>query len=144
MSDFIPLRFQKSLCPPGQPPQPDDQGTLATCTRFALSKAVCHGFDRKMWVKAKSLDMEQSAVTSILINEHKYSQGKWPTDFAGKTYLFQERNSKSYWLTTLSVKDLKTRQDIAYFEKDINSVKPVSAYILVYNCWTPLHLHYKI
>jgi hypothetical protein len=97
-----------------------------------LRKAICQVFDRKMCVKIRSLDMDQNAVTSILLNEHKDSQGKWPTNFTGKTYQFYERNFISYWLTTLSLKELKTRQDIEYFKKDINAVNPVSAYLLVY------------
>ena len=90
MSHLGTSKSYKYFCKPGQPPLVDDQGKLATCTRFALSKAICFGFDKNIWGNTQSLDLEQKAVTNVLLNEHKDDKGKWPTDFDGKVYQFQE------------------------------------------------------
>ena len=58
--------------PPGSPEgyaTPDDQGTLALCTRYALAKAVANGFIDKNFVKDLELDFDQNALSLILVNE---------------------------------------------------------------------------
>ena len=53
---------------------PDDQGNLDVCTRHALSKAIGNGFMEKEFVPGKVLDFDQSAITQLLVNEHKVVQ----------------------------------------------------------------------
>ena len=53
------------------PAIPDDQGNLGVCTRHALAKAIGNGFMEKEFVPGKELDFDQSAITQILVNEHK-------------------------------------------------------------------------
>ena len=50
---------------------PDDQGNLGVCTRSALAKAIGNGFMDKDFEPGKELDFEQSAISHILVNEHK-------------------------------------------------------------------------
>ena len=57
--------------PPGGPPEPDDQGLLPLCTRFALSKACASAFWRKKVIKGKQIDIAQSNITSIFLQETK-------------------------------------------------------------------------
>ena len=116
---------------PGQPPVVDNQGQLATCTRFALSKAICFGFDKKIWVKNQSLDMDQNNVTTALLQEHKDSDGKWPTDFNGvQLQLYEKFNT--CWLTDIRVRKLTKKNDMDGFKKDLNSKNPKCAYVLAY------------
>ena len=56
---------------PEGPAVPDDQGNLGVCTRTALAKAIGNGFMEKDFVPGKELDFDQSAITQILVNEHK-------------------------------------------------------------------------
>ena len=107
---------------PGQPPVVDNQGQLATCTRFALSKAICFGFDKKIWVKNQSLDVDQKSVTTALLQEHKDPDGKWPTDFNGvELQLYEKLNT--CWLTVIQVRKLDKKTEIDDFKKDLNSKK---------------------
>ena len=53
---------------------PDDQGNLDVCTRHALAKAIGNGFMEKEFVPGKELDFDQSAITQLLVNEHKVVQ----------------------------------------------------------------------
>ena len=59
---------------PEGPAVPDDQGNLGVCTRTALAKAIGNGFMEKDFVQGKELDFDQSAITQILVNEHKVVQ----------------------------------------------------------------------
>ena len=81
------------LYKPGGAAVPDDQGDLETCTRFALAKAICDGFLNQRWVKNTSLDIDQDVVAHVLLQEHKDGEGKWPTEFNGKKFQFQEKQS---------------------------------------------------
>ena len=50
---------------------PDDQGNLGVCTRTALAKAIGNGFMEKDFEPGMVLDFDQSAISHILVNEHK-------------------------------------------------------------------------
>ena len=50
---------------------PDDQGNLGVCTRNALAKAIGNGFIDKEFEPGKELDFDQSAISHVLVNEHK-------------------------------------------------------------------------
>ena len=52
----------------------DDLGNLGVCTRNALSKAISNRF------------MDKDGV------------GKWPTEFDGKSYYFQEAGTKNWFV----------------------------------------------
>ena len=56
---------------PEGPATPDDQGNLDVCTRTALAKAIGNGFMEKDFVPGEELDFDQSAITQLLVNEHK-------------------------------------------------------------------------
>ena len=66
---------------PGSFPEPDNQGKLELCVRFALAKAIIDGFMRKIFVPGVVIDLDQGEVRSALINEHKDALGKWPDEF---------------------------------------------------------------
>ena len=103
---------------PGHAAVVDNQGKLATCTRFALSKAICDGFFWERWIPKTSLDIDQGEVTTALLQEHKDTVGKWPHEFNGKEYQFQEKQLSSYWKAKLEIKELKG-QEIQKFILDI-------------------------
>ena len=95
MSDYFPWSSCSSLLrDPGGAPVNDDQGELETCTRFALAKAICDGFDKRRWVN-QALDVDQNVVTGALLQVHKDGEGKWPTAFNGKRFQFQDKISKN-------------------------------------------------
>ena len=56
---------------PKGPWQLDDQGSLDTCTRFALSKSIANGFWTKKFVFGNEVDIEQSFILAALLAEHK-------------------------------------------------------------------------
>ena len=60
MSDYLP---------PGNYPEPDFQGDLEECSRFALGKAIASGFMRKKFVIGQSIDVAQKEVIAVLCNE---------------------------------------------------------------------------
>ena len=59
---------------PGGLAIPDNQGNLDVCTRTALAKAIGNGFMEKEFVPGEELDFDQTAITQILVNEHKVKQ----------------------------------------------------------------------
>ena len=137
MSDYLPL-----LRSPGHAAVVDDQGPLATCTRFALSKGICDGFFKKRWIFGKSLDIDQDSVSLVLLQEHKDTIGKWPEEFDKKQYQFQEKKLRSYWDTKVEIEELKGR-DIQKFIAYISSAPPAFSYLLVYrNKQNELHCVY--
>ena len=59
-------RRERTVSVPGQEPEPDEQGNVPTCTRYALSKAACAGFQREIFVVNTIVDFEQKYITKIL------------------------------------------------------------------------------
>lgn len=125
---------------PGGPAVADDQGDLSTCTRFALSKAICEGFYTKRWNPNEELDVDQACVTTSLLQVPKDGDGKWPTDFHKTRFQFQEQISKSYWDTMLFVDKLDNVKEIEAFKRDMSSSTPSYTYLCVYLV-SPGNLH---
>ena len=71
MSDHIPISVQRAIPAPGGPAEVDNQGILAECTRFALSKAIGNGFWTRKIAKGEVIDIFQDSVKEVLCNEHK-------------------------------------------------------------------------
>ena len=125
---------------PSGPAVVDNQGPLDLCTRFALGKAIVDGFHKKQWVTNKTLDIDQGSVTTALVKEHDDVGGKWPNEFDGKDYKFQDVNLNSWWKTRVKIDELSTDKQILEFKKDIVSLTPWYAYLLVYE-YKPNSLH---
>ena len=81
-------------------------------------------------MKNTSLDIDQDVVAHDLLQEHKDGEGKWPTEFNGKKYQFQDNKSRLYWATDIKVEKLK-RRNIQGFICDISSTHCFD-YLLVY------------
>ena len=111
---------------PGALPIPDNQGKLNTGTRFAIAKALVAGLMMKIFVPDKEVDVDQAEATSVLLNEHKDGDGKWPGEFNNKTYQIKDSKNR-YWKTTLTVKELSGVEE---FIK--NSVNKPSTCVIVY------------
>ena len=108
-------------------PRPDNQGDSRLCTRFALSKAINSGFiDMKF--SDTELDFVQGEVTTALINEHKDDDGKFPTDFDGKSYHFQENVTKIMWSVLLKVIEVEKSRH----HDELKRNKDDYEYVLVY------------
>ena len=82
-------------------------------------------------MKNTSLDIDQDVVAHDLLQEHKDGEGKWPTEFNGKKYQFQDNKSRLYWATDIKVEKLK-RRNIQGFICDISSTHCFD-YLLVYH-----------
>ena len=65
---FLGVRSKRTrtISTPGQEPFADYQGLVPTCTRYALSKATCRGFQRKYFFPAAEVDFKQNYITSVL------------------------------------------------------------------------------
>ena len=105
---------------PGGRPVPDDQGDLQVCTPFAMSKAVVDYFMTQCGV-----DIDQKAVTGILLKEHKDGAPRWPQEFDGKVFQFQDTQG-SHLKTRLNIKQVQKLDSI----RDITSPKPPHTYVL--------------
>ena len=66
-------------------------------------------------MKNTSLDIDQDVVAHVLLQEHKDGEGKWPTEFNGKKFQFQDKQSRLFWETDINV-------DIQKFICDISSI----------------------
>ena len=75
---------------PAAPAGVDDQGKANTCSLFALSKALCNGFESKKFVPGY-IDFNQETVRNILMNKVQgsvwwilnfYDCQKWKIIFA--------------------------------------------------------------
>ena len=53
---------------PAAPAGVDDQGKANTCSLFALSKALCNGFESKKFVPGY-IDFNQETIRNILMNK---------------------------------------------------------------------------
>ena len=53
---------------PSAPAGVDDQGKANTCSLFALSKALCNGFETNKFVPGY-LDFDQGQIRNILMNK---------------------------------------------------------------------------
>ena len=113
---------------PGGLPVPDNQGKLKTCTRFAVAKAVIAGFMMKIFIPNEEVDVDQEAVVTALLNEHKDEEGKWPEEFHGKYYQFRDRKAR-YWKVNLSVEKLPGLQE---FIKEIKTQPRKGTFVIVY------------
>ena len=112
---------------PGGRPVPDNQGNLDVCTPFAVSKAIADGFMRKMFVPGEEVDIDQSTITGILLNEYKDGVGRWPDEFDGKEFQFQDKQGR-YWKSKLAVSQV----NVGDFIMDITHPQPSNTYVLVY------------
>ena len=75
---------------PGAPPVPDNQGPYPTCTYHSFAKAVVNGCEHGKFTSGKKVDLSQSSVAAVLINEFKDLSAKWPTEFNGRVAIFQD------------------------------------------------------
>ena len=113
---------------PGGLPVPDNQGKLKTCTRFAVAKAVIAGFMMKIFVPNEEVDVDQEAVVTALLNEHKDEEAKWPHQFHGKKYQFKDRKLR-YWKVDLRVEKLPGLQE---FINEITTQPRKGTFVIVY------------
>ena len=119
--------FEYFSVPPGARPVPDNQGNLDVCTPFAMAKAIGDGFMRKIFVRGEEVDINQSAVTGILLNEYKDGVGRWPNEFNGKEFFFQDTKGR-YWKSKLAVSQV----NVGDFIVDITHPQPSNTYVIVY------------
>jgi len=92
---------------PSAPAGVDDQGNANTCSLFALSKAVCNGFETKKFVPGY-LDFNQETTRNILMNKVQGStvlNSRFPTDFDGIIFTIQDKKNE-YYSTTIGVNDI--------------------------------------
>jgi len=93
---------------PGAYPIPDDQGLSNTCTRFALSKAIVAGFHDGTWTLGKSLDLDQTWVSSALFHLFPDTDGKWPTEYDGEVVYAMDKKSKMFFGMLLQISPTHT------------------------------------
>jgi len=113
--------------PPGGYPKVDDQGKFPTCTIHALSKAIVMGFDQGIFARYK-VDISQERVAEVLMKGEKSFDAKFPEEFNGKEYEFEDK-TKIVWNFILEV----DKVDICdRYLTDLSKEKPQFTYILVY------------
>ena len=85
----------------------------------------------KIFIPGEEVDIEQSVMTGVLLNEHKDGSGKWPHEFDGRKYLVHDKFSK-YYEIPLKVTPCKKNE----FVKDMKNKKAgglqKNTYVLVY------------
>ena len=95
-----------SLFAPGEFAHPSDQGPSSTCTRHALAKCVCDGFQKGYFNPKTVMDFKQQELIDAFINIHPNEEmkGKWPTEY-DKKFLpggFYDDTSRKTWNIQLS------------------------------------------
>jgi len=93
-----------------------------------MSKSLVDGLMRKILVAGEEIDIDQAAMTAVLLNEHKDGDGKWPDEFNNKTYQLLDSNSR-YWKITLRVQKLKTAND---FIINVGKKYQSNTFVMVY------------
>jgi len=114
---------------PGAYPKPDDQGNSNTCTRFAISKAIVAGYHDGTWTSGQSIDLDQTWVSSALVNLFPDLDGKWPTDYDGQVVVAMDNKSKSFFKIPLKISPTHSANG------------PDSKYVLVYEVGSHGDLH---
>ena len=122
-------RIRSSRSSPEGIPRPDNQGNSKQCTRFALSKALINGFMNKKFFPNKELDFVQEEVKSALMNEHKDNAGKYPSEFHGRSYQFQENETKDVFNVNVKVIEIPKPKH----HEELREKKENFEYVLVYS-----------
>ena len=127
--------------PPGAKPEPDNQGSLPVCTTFAIAKAIGDGFMEGIFVRTGRMklkvDIDQAAITNVLLNEFQDGLARWPQEFNGKTYQLQDSEGR-HWKTPLTVEQVDNYSsdfppDFTDFIGDIMGIpQQLHTYVVVY------------
>ena len=120
---------KSSFEPPAWKAQPDEQGNFETCTRHALSKAICDGCWDKIF-HCEQINLNQAEVTEALIalNPEMLYKGMWPKEFSKKKFEFTDQTTNRKWVLQLLVS--KTEKDGLIDEA--TSQKPLYKHVMVY------------
>jgi len=136
--------------PPKEEAHPDDQGDLSTCTRHAVGKAVCDGYEWVWFDQAEKLDFLQREIVNTLIavdGDAMKKEGTWPTHYDGLGMELLEDNfnySGKAWKIYLRVAEVKKEQVMKSMTPDSNksSTRGRGAFVLVYSSKNGPHCVY--
>jgi len=137
-------KAQHGSAKPEQEAYPDDQGEFQTCTRHALGKAICDGYEFMWFDKPEKVDFLQKEIINTLVavdgDEKKYD-GKWPTDYNGLRMELLEDNfiySGKAWSIKLKVKEVEKKELLEGFKKRMEiqqSLCESGSYVLVHKLY---------
>ena len=114
---------------PTAPARESDQGSLRTCTRHAVAKAVVDGFQDRIFHHLE-IDLDQEMVTEALIamDQGQEMQGVWPERFHNTQFEFPERLNGRVWTVKLCVQ----RIDLATLIQERTAENPSFTHIMVH------------
>lgn len=80
---------------PGSSAKADNQGSSQTCSGHALAKAATQAADDL------GHDVDQSAITSVIVNRFEDNDAKFPTDFQNTSLKIMDKKTKEWLVMTI-------------------------------------------
>ena len=115
-------------------------GNWETCTRHAISKAICDGSYYQVFCH-EQVDFDQDKVTDALIalDPNLEDKGKWPTRYHKTIFTFTDETTKKLWDLKLFVTKI---DEMDQFRRERTVDNPVFTHVLVYGDMDRCHCIY--